>query len=66
MSKPTPNRDPELVKKVVQVALEVAEKNEGEPIDIVTRLRAAMFFAKDAGLDGLYEKLEIAEKSVKL
>lgn len=66
MSKNTSTRDADAVKKVAQTALEVAEKNEGAPIDIVTRLRAAMFFTKEVGLDDLYAKLEAAEKAVKL
>lgn len=68
-----PFRDPALVKPVLAVALEVAQKMDvhqyykavpnDELVDVLTRLRAAECLGMEAGLD--VSKLEALEASLR-
>lgn len=57
-----PFREPALVKPVIKTALKVAEEHTDSRIDILTRLRAAICLATEAGLD--IDELLKAEQEV--
>lgn len=44
-------RDPKVIKSIIKVAIEVFHDNQVANVDKLTRLRAAMCFGEQVGLD---------------